>query len=118
MRGQDATPVPPTAAERPADATPQAPSDARVAPPAGDTPLPKDIPLTSIAVEQVGPVTPETSVADVLLGSLALVAALIVASLLVGGLVGAVRVYVKHRLGFGGPEADREEHVALEIGKD
>lgn len=113
MTGQDQTPAPPPT---------QAPS-----PPPGDDaaarqdivgPLPKDVPLSSIAVEQVGPVTPETSVADVLLGSIALVAALIVASLLVGGLVGAVRVYVKHRLGFGGPESDSEEHVGLQIGRD
>jgi hypothetical protein len=28
-----------------------------------------------------------------------------------------VLVYVKHRLGYGGPDRDRAEHVALEIGR-
>lgn len=81
-------------------------------------PVPRDVPMTSIAVEDVGPVTPDTGVADVLLGSIALVGALIVASLLVGGLTGAVLVYVKHRLGFGGPQADLDQHVVLNIGRD
>lgn len=84
---------------RPADADPR--------------PLPGDVPLTSIVVEDVGPVTPDTGVADVLLGSVALVVALLLASLVIGGVVGAGLVYVKHKLGYGGPDADSREHVTL-----
>lgn len=82
------------------------------------TVVPRDVPLTSIVVEDIGPPTPETGVADVLLGSVALVGALLVASLLMGGLVGAAIVYIKHRLGYGGPEVDEREHVRLAIGRD
>ncbi len=81
-------------------------------------PVPHDVPLTSIAVEDVGPVTPDTGVADVLLGSIALVGALLLASLLVGGMVGAALVYVKHRLGYGGPDADSRQHVTLRGSRD
>jgi hypothetical protein len=80
-------------------------------------PIPDNVPLTTIVGEEVGPPTPETGVADVLLGSIALVGALLLASLLLGGLVGAALVYVKHRLGYGGPDRDRAEHVALGIGR-
>lgn len=91
----------------------------RPAPPDEDPrPLPSDVPLSSIVVEDVGPVTPETGVADVLLGSIALVGALLVASLVVGVLVGTALVYVKHKLGYGGPEADRAQHVELAIGRN
>ena len=81
-------------------------------------PLPDDVPLTSIAVEDVGPVTPDTGVADVLLGAIALVGALLLASLLIGGVVGAALVYVKHRLGYGGPDADSREHISLRGARD
>lgn len=81
-------------------------------------PVPNDVPLTSIVVEDVGSVTPETGVADVLLGSVALVGALLLASLVIGGLVGAALVYVKHRLGYGGPDADSREHVTLRASRD
>lgn len=82
------------------------------------TVVPRDVPLTSIVVEDIGPPTPETGVADVLLGSIALVGALLIASLVLGGFVGAALVYVKHRLGYGGPEVDEREHVRLAIGRD
>lgn len=101
---------PPLTIVSPAGPAPQRPDDL--------PPVPRDVPLTSIVVEEVGPVTPDTGVADVLLGSIALVGALLLASLVVGGLVGAVLVYVKHRLGFGGPDADRDAHVSLAIGRD
>ena len=93
----------------------QAPTPRTPAPPADadPRPLPEDVPLSSIVIEDVGPVTPETGVADVLLGSIALVGALLLASLLVGGLVGAGLVYVKHRLGYGGPDSDSRKHVTL-----
>ena len=79
---------------------------------------PYDVPLTSISVENVGPPTPDTDVADVLLGSVALVGALLLASLTLGGVVGAALVYVKHRLGYGGPDAEAKAHVVLAIGRD
>jgi hypothetical protein len=81
-------------------------------------PVPDDVPLTSIAVEDVGPVTPESGVADVLLGSIALVGALLLASLLIGGMLGAALVYVKHRLGYGGPDVDSREHITLRGSRD
>lgn len=83
-----------------------------------DDQVPRDVPLTSIVVEDVGPVTPETGVADVLLGSIALVGAMLLGSLVVGALVGAALVYVKHRLGYGGPDAERDEHITLAVGRD
>lgn len=104
---------------RPAEPrTPGEPVVVEVPPSAIDPrPIPDNVPLTSIAGEEVGPPTPETGVADVLLGSIALVGALLLASLLLGGLVGAALVYVKHRLGYGGPDRDRDEHVRLDIGR-
>lgn len=104
----------------PAQAPPPPPPRPTPRPPAGpDTePVPSDVPLSAIVVEDVGPVTPDTGVADVLLGSVALVGALIIASLVVGAVVGAALVYVKHKLGYGGPEADREQHVELAIGRE
>lgn len=86
-------------------------------PPSDGRPAPQDTPLASIATEdtraEVGPVTPETSVADVLLGSIGLVGALIVGSVILGVALGAVLVFFKHRLGWGGPDKDTEDHVSL-----
>ena len=62
---------------------------------------------------EVGPITRETGVADVLLGSLGLVAVIVVAALVVGALVGGVLVFVKHRLGWGGPDRDADDHITL-----
>lgn len=109
----------PTKETRPAE--PRAPGEPVVVdvPPSAidPRPIPDNVPLTSIAAAEVGSPTPETGVADVLLGSIALVGALLLASLLLGGLVGAALVYVKHRLGYGGPDKDRDEHVSLNIGR-
>jgi hypothetical protein len=62
---------------------------------------------------EVGPITPETGVADVLLGSIGLVAVIVLASLVLGAIVGGVLVFLKHRLGWGGPDKDAEEHLSL-----
>lgn len=62
---------------------------------------------------EVGPLTPETGVADVLLGSLGLVAVIVLASLVVGALVGGVLVFLKHRLGWRGPDRDAEDHLSV-----
>ncbi|BCS33599.1 hypothetical protein TBR22_A28260 [Luteitalea sp. TBR-22] len=78
---------------------------------------PRDVPLMSIQKDevrvQVGPVTQGTGVADVLLGSLGIVAVAVIAALVLGALLGAVLVFVKHRLGWGGPERDAEDHISL-----
>ncbi len=107
-------------AQAPPPPTPRPTPGPTPRPPAGpdNEPLPSDVPLSAIVVEDVGPVTPDTGVADVLLGSVALVGALIIASLVVGAVVGAALVYVKHKLGYGGPDADREQHVELAIGRE
>jgi len=90
----------------------------RMPAPTDPRPMPPEVPLSSIVVEDIGPVTPDTGVADVLLGSIALVGAMLLGSLLLGAVVGVLLVYVKHRLGFGGPDTDREDHVSLSIGRD
>ena len=115
---QEPAKAPPrTETSRDAPPPPRGPVIVEVPPSAITPTIPKDVPLTTIVGEEVGPPTPETGVADVLLGSIALVGALLLASLLLGGLVGAALVYVKHRLGYGGPDRDRAEHVALDIGR-
>lgn len=118
---QDAQPAPAAPTPTPTPGPPARPSQpaATAGPRLEEVPeLPRDVPLTSLAIEEVGPVTPDTGVADVLLGSIALVAAMLAASLVTGALVGALLVYVKHRLGFGGPDTDADAHVSLAIGKD
>lgn len=88
----------------------------RIGAPAGR----RDVPLTSVVVEEpkeLGPVTPETGVADVLLGSIALIAAILVAGLVLGLAGGALRVYILHTLGFGGPDVDEADHIRLAIGR-
>ena len=78
---------------------------------------PRDVPLMAIQKDeprvQVGPITPETGVADILLGSLGLVAVVVIASLILGVLVGGLLVFLKHRLGWGGPDKDAQEHISL-----
>ena len=80
----------------------------------------RDVPLMSIQKDeprlQVGPVTKETGVADVLLGSLGIVAVAVIGSLILGAVLGAVLVFVKHRLGWGGPDKDSEDHISLREG--
>jgi hypothetical protein len=77
----------------------------------------RDVPLMSIQKDeprvQVGPVTKETGVADVLLGSLGIVAVAVIGSLILGAVLGVILVYVKHRLGWGGPDKDADEHISL-----
>jgi hypothetical protein len=84
----------------------------------GETP--RDVPLMSIQQDrpdqqrvEVGPITPETGVADVLLGSIGLVAVIVIASLILGAIVGGVLVLLKHRLGWGGPDRDADDHISL-----
>ncbi len=77
-----------------------------------------DVPLSPIVIEEVGPITPETGVGDILLGSIALVAAILVAGLLLGTLGGVLRVYIFHRLGYGGPDTHEADHIRLAIGRD
>jgi hypothetical protein len=81
---------------------------------------PRDVPLMSIQQDrpdqqrvEVGPITPETGVADVLLGSIGLVAVMLIASLVLGAIVGGVLVFLKHRLGWGGPDKDADQHISL-----
>jgi hypothetical protein len=81
---------------------------------------PRDVPLMSIQQDrpdqqrvEVGPITPETGVADVLLGSIGLVAVIVLASLILGAIVGGVLVFLKHRLGWGGPDKDADDHISL-----
>lgn len=120
-------------AEAPPPRTPPAPAtpakDGQAAPPAlPGTPAgtgvlhapgapPRDVPLMSIQKDEprveVGPVTPETGVADILLGSLGIVAVAVIGSLILGAILGGVLVLLKHRLGWGGPDADADEHISL-----
>lgn len=80
---------------------------------------PRDVPLMSIqkddAVQrvEVGPVTPGLGVPDVLLGSIGIVAVAVIGSLILGAVLGGLLVLVKHRLGWGGPEKDAENHISL-----
>lgn len=80
---------------------------------------PRDVPLMSIQPAepvqrvQVGPVTPGLGVPDVLLGSIGIVAVAVIGSLILGAALGGLLVLVKHRLGWGGPEKDAEDHISL-----
>lgn len=81
---------------------------------------PQEVPLMSIGKDEpagtrveVGPVTPSTGVADVLLGSIGLVVVAVVGALVLGAVLGGVLVLVKHRLGWGGPDKDAEQHITL-----
>lgn len=62
---------------------------------------------------EVGPISRETGVADVLLGSIGLVAVIVLAALVTGVIVGALVVFLKHRLGWGGPDKDAEDHISI-----
>ena len=62
---------------------------------------------------EVGPVTPGLGVPDVLLGSIGIVAVAVIGSLILGAVLGGLLVLVKHRLGWGGPEKDAEDHISL-----
>lgn len=66
---------------------------------------------------QVGPVTPGVGVPDVLLGSIGIVAVAVIASLILGAILGGILVLVKHRLGWGGPDKDAEDHISLTEGR-
>jgi hypothetical protein len=81
---------------------------------------PRDVPLMSIQKDEpagtrveVGPITPSTGVADVLMGSIGIVFIAVVGSVLLGVVLGGLLVLVKHRLGFGGPDKDAEQHISL-----
>ena len=95
-------------------------------PPAGTGTLhtpgeaPRDVPLMSIQPArpdtnrvEVGPITPAKGVADVLMGSIGIVLVAVVASVLLGAVLGGILVLVKHRLGWGGPEKDAERHISV-----
>ena len=80
----------------------------------------QEVPLMSIQKDEpagtrveVGPITPPKGVADVLMGSIGIVFIAVVASVLLGAVLGGVLVLVKHRLGWGGPEKDAEQHISL-----
>lgn len=115
-------PAPDTADQTAPPADPTAPT---VAPgtPAGTGTLrrpgeaPRDVPLMSIGKDEprveVGPVTPETGVADVLLGSIGIVAVAVIGSLILGAVLGGVLVFLKHKLGWGGPDKDADDHISL-----
>ncbi|MBA2355277.1 MAG: hypothetical protein H0V80_11485 [Acidobacteria bacterium] len=107
------SPPRPTPPDQPTSNRP-APRDARP----GSTQMPAgDVPLIPIGPDEtrteIGPVTPETGVADVLLGAVGLVGVMLVASVILGTLLGGLLVFVKHRLGYGGPDRDAAEHVTL-----
>lgn len=61
----------------------------------------------------VGPITPGVGVPDVLLGSIGIVVVAVIASVALGALLGGVLVLLKHRLGWGGPDKDAEDHITL-----
>jgi hypothetical protein len=80
----------------------------------------QDVPLMSIQKDrtadtrvEVGPITPAKGVSDVLMGSIGIVLVAVIASVLLGAVLGGVLVLVKHRLGFGGPEKDAERHISV-----
>jgi hypothetical protein len=80
----------------------------------------QEVPLMSIQKDEpagtrveVGPITPPKGVADVLMGSIGIVFVAVVASVLLGAVLGGVLVLVKHRLGWGGPDKDAEDHISL-----
>lgn len=81
---------------------------------------PQDVPLMAIGKDepagtrvQVGPITPDLGVPDVLLGSIGIVAVAVIGSLVLGAVLGGLLVLVKHRLGWGGPDKDAEDHITL-----
>jgi hypothetical protein len=78
---------------------------------------PREVPLMAIQKDEprieIGPVSKETGVADILLGSLGLVAVAVIGSLILGAVLGGVLVFLKHRLGWGGPEKDAEDHLSI-----
>lgn len=114
------TPTRPDPAAPPAD---PAPPTSVPGAPAGTGTLrrpgeaPRDVPLMSIRRDEprvvVGPITPETGVADVLLGSIGIVAVAVIGSLILGAILGGVLVFLKHRLGWGGPDKDADDHISL-----
>ena len=80
----------------------------------------QEVPLMSIRKDdptgtrvQVGPVTPGVGVPDVLLGSIGIVAVAVIGSILLGAVLGGILVLLKHRLGWGGPDKDAEDHITL-----
>lgn len=127
---QDSSPPP---QERPAAPPPAADEAGTPAPPPAGTPAgtgvlrqpgeaPRDVPLMSIRKDdavgervQVGPVTPGIGVPDVLMGSIGIVAVAVIGALILGVVLGGLLVLVKHRLGWGGPETDAEQHVSLDV---
>ena len=48
------------------------------------------------------------------MGSIGIVFVAVVASVLLGAVLGGVLVLVKHRLGWGGPDKDAEHHISLQ----
>ncbi|WP_291987650.1 hypothetical protein [Luteitalea sp.] len=118
----DAPPPPPGAAKDDPAVQPALPAG----PPAGTGILrtpgvpPQEVPLMSIRKDepanarvQVGPITPGVGVPDVLLGSIGIVVVAVIASVALGALLGGVLVLLKHRLGWGGPDKDAEDHITL-----
>lgn len=107
------TPPPPSSPRR----TESPPADPRKAQPAADQVPPRDVPLITIGKDEprtgLGPVTPATGIGDVLLGAVGLVGAMLLASLILGAILGGLLVFFKHRLGFGGPDRDASDHVTL-----
>jgi len=80
----------------------------------------QEVPLMSIQKDtaaetrvEVGPVTPAKGVADVLMGSIGIVFVAVIGSVILGAVLGGVLVFVKHRLGWGGPEKDAERHISV-----
>jgi hypothetical protein len=121
--------APPPAPPTPRDATKDNPATQPAmpsGPPAGTGILrapgvpPQQVPLMSIQKDapagtrvEVGPITPAKGVADVLMGSIGIVFIAVLASVLLGAVLGGVLVLVKHRLGWGGPEKDAEQHISV-----
>jgi hypothetical protein len=118
----DPLPQPPppgeAARESPATPAPGSPAGTGILQRPGQAP--REVPLMSIRKDepdtprvQVGPVTPGLGVPDVLLGSIGIVAVAVIGSILLGALLGGLLVFFKHRLGWGGPDKDAEEHITL-----
>jgi hypothetical protein len=122
----DQLPQTPPRPTEPAKSNPATQPALPAGPPAGTGILrapgvpPQEVPLMSIRKEEpagtrveVGPITPSTGVADVLMGSIGIVVVAIIASLILGAVLGGILVLLKHRLGWGGPDKDAEQHVTL-----
>ncbi len=72
-------------------------------------------PFTPVIIKVVPPATPEVTVVDILLDSLGLTGAIMIGSLLVGGLLGLVFIWLSRRRARRGTDDDREAAIQLNL---